>query len=149
MKMETAERIGNIKYENKMKAAILEQQNAPLVVDDIELPPSLDYGQVLVKIFYSGICGSQLNEIDGVKGPDKFLPHLLGHEGSGIVQNIGPGVSSVKVGDHVVLHWREGAGIKAATAKYRWKDRVVNAGWVTTFSEFSVVSENQDASENL
>ncbi len=126
-----------------MKAAILVQQNAPLVVDDIDLPETLEYGQVLVKILYSGICGAQINEIDGAKGPDKFLPHLLGHEGSGIVQSIGKGVSTVKEGDHVVLHWREGAGIKAPTPKYKWGDKIVNAGWVTTFNEFSIVSENR------
>ena len=126
-----------------MKAAILVEQNAPLVVDDIELPSQLEYGQVLVKILYSGICGAQINEIEGVKGPDKFLPHLLGHEGSGIVEKVGQGVSTVKVGDHVVMHWKESPGIKAQTPKYQWKGKTVNAGWVTTFSEFAVVSENR------
>lgn len=126
-----------------MKAAILVQQNLPLVIDEVELPSTLEYGQVLVKIYYSGICGAQLNEIDGVKGADKFLPHLLGHEGSGIVQKVGKGVSTVKEGDHVVLHWREGSGIKSATPIYSWKGRKVNAGWVTTFNEFAVVSENR------
>ena len=64
------------------KAAILVEQRQPLVVAEIELPRTLDVGQVLVRVHYSGICGSQLGEIDGVKGPDRFLPHLLGHEGS-------------------------------------------------------------------
>ena len=59
-----------------MKAAILVEQRKPLVVDEVELPRTLDVGQVLVKIHYSGICGSQLGEIDGAKGEDKFLPHL-------------------------------------------------------------------------
>ncbi len=126
-----------------MKAAILVELNKPLVVDEIELPSVLEYGQVLVKIYYTGICGAQLNEMEGVKGPDKFLPHLLGHEGSGIVHRIGAGVSTVKEGDHVVLHWREGAGIKSATPTYLWKGNKVNAGWVTTFNEFAVVSENR------
>ena len=62
-----------------MHAAILVEQNKPLVIDVVELPTKLDIGQVLVKVHYSGICGSQLGEIDGVKGGDKFLPHLLGH----------------------------------------------------------------------
>jgi D-arabinose 1-dehydrogenase-like Zn-dependent alcohol dehydrogenase len=56
-----------------MRAAILVEQNKPLVVDAVELPRTLDYGQVLVKIFYSGICGSQIGEIDGVKGADNYL----------------------------------------------------------------------------
>jgi len=57
-----------------MKAAILTELRKPLVVTDIELPKTLQIGQVLVKVSYSGICGSQLGEIDGVKGKDNFLP---------------------------------------------------------------------------
>ena len=57
-------------------------------------------GQVLVKVEYSGICGSQIGEIDGVKGEDKFLP-LLGHEGSGCVVEIGAGVRKVSKNDGV------------------------------------------------
>jgi S-(hydroxymethyl)glutathione dehydrogenase/alcohol dehydrogenase len=126
----------------KMQAAILERLCSPLVLDEIEVP-ALECGQVLVQIHRSGICGAQLGEIDGKKGQDKFLPHLLGHEGGGIVLETGPGVTQVKKGDHVVLHWRKGTGIHARPAKYRWQDRVVNSGWVTTFCELSVVSENR------
>jgi len=126
----------------KMKAAILEELNTPLVLDEIEVPP-LVCGQVLVEIHRSGICGSQLNEIAGQKGQDNYLPHLLGHEGGGVVVEIGPGVTQVKTGDHVVLHWRKGAGIQAPAPKYRWANRVVSAGWVTTFSEYAIVSENR------
>ena len=50
------------------KAAILVKQNSPLIVDDIQFPKQLDYGQVLVKVLVSGICGSQLGEISGAKG---------------------------------------------------------------------------------
>ena len=48
-----------------MKAAILVEQRKPLEIADVELPEELSFGQVLVKISYSGICGSQMNEIDG------------------------------------------------------------------------------------
>lgn len=126
-----------------MKAAILVEQKKPLVIADIEAPSELEYGQVLVKVICSGICGSQIGEIEGAKGVDKFLPHLLGHEGGGIVSDVGPGVSIVKKGDHVVLHWRKGAGIESAAPKYKWGNKVVNAGWVTTFNEYAVVSENR------
>ena len=79
----------------KTLAAILIEQKKDLVVDEIFLPRTLDVGQVLVEFYYSGICGSQLGEIDGVKGPDKWLPHLLGHEASGKVLAIGPEVCDV------------------------------------------------------
>ena len=126
----------------KACAAILEKSNAPLVVDEIEVP-RLECGQVLVRIAVSGICGAQLGEIAAVKGPDKFLPHLLGHEGGGVVEEIGPGVTHVKAGDRVCLHWRKGVGIQAQPATYQWGSRTIQAGWVTTFNEYAVVSENR------
>jgi S-(hydroxymethyl)glutathione dehydrogenase/alcohol dehydrogenase len=116
--------------------------NAPLVVDELDSRP-LECGQVLVQVHASGICGAQLNEIAGTKGPDRFLPHLLGHEGGGVVIEVGPGVTAVRPGDHVVLHWRKGAGIHARPAQYTWQGKTVNSGWVTTFSQYSVVSENR------
>ena len=67
----------------KFTAAILVENNRPLAVEEIEWSGPLRFGQVLVRLHYSGICGAQINEIEGAKGPDKFLPHLLGHEGSG------------------------------------------------------------------
>ena len=127
-----------------MKAAILVESKKPLVVANVDLPKQLEYGQVLVKIFYSGICGAQVNEeIDAAKGPDKFLPHLLGHEGSGVVEKIGDGVATVKPGDHVVLHWRKSKGIQSAVPRYLWNGKQVNAGWITTFNEKAIVSENR------
>ncbi|MFC1767468.1 zinc-binding dehydrogenase [Candidatus Margulisiibacteriota bacterium] len=126
-----------------MKAAILVEQKKPLVIAEIELPSKLEKGQVLVKVVCSGVCGSQIGEIDGVKGPDKFLPHLLGHEGGGIVEEIGPGVTTVKKGEHVVMHWRKGSGIESAPPKYKWGEKTVNAGWITTFNEKAIVSENR------
>jgi len=126
----------------KMKAAILEKLNAPLVIDKLEVP-DLECGQVLVQVHRSGICGAQLGEIAGIKGEDKYLPHLLGHEGGGAVVDIGPGVTHVKKGDHVVMHWRKGVGIESRFPKYRRDRGVVGAGWITTFNEYAVVSENR------
>jgi len=126
----------------KTTAAILVKNNAPLVLGELETP-DLVCGQVLVEIHRSSICGAQINEIAGTKGEDRFLPHLLGHEGGGVVLEVGPGVTNVKKGDHVVMHWRKGVGIHAATAKYKWGDQIVNSGWVTTFSQNSIVSENR------
>lgn len=128
---------------DKFKAAVLRQLNSPLEIIDVELPSSLEVGQVLVKVEYSGICGSQLGEIDGVKGEDVFLPHLLGHEGVGTVLRIGPGVSNFVGGETVVMHWRKGLGIQSAPPTYCYQGSTINAGWVTTFNEYSVVSENR------
>jgi S-(hydroxymethyl)glutathione dehydrogenase/alcohol dehydrogenase len=78
-----------------------------------------------------------------VKGEDKYLPHLLGHEASGTVLQIGPGVRHVKPSDTVVLHWRKGLGIESETPHFAWEGRKVNAGWITTFNEYAIVSENR------
>ena len=127
----------------KSKAAILAKSREPLIIDEIDLPEALDVGQVLVKILYTTICGAQLNEIAAAKGPDRFLPHLLGHEASATVLETGPGVSNVKPGDTVVLHWRPSLGIQCTPPSYRWRGEKLNAGWVTTFNEYAVVSENR------
>ena len=125
------------------KAAILAESRKPLIVDEIALPDALGVGQVLVKVLHSTICGAQLNEIAAAKGPDKFLPHLLGHEASAEVLEIGPGVTNVKPGDTVVLHWRPGLGIQCQPPNYAWRGAKLNAGWVTTFNDYAVVSENR------
>lgn len=126
----------------KTKAAILTELNSPLVVDEIEIP-QLECGQVLVEVHCSGICGAQLGEIAGVKGEDKYLPHLMGHEGGAVVMEVGPGVAAVAKGNRVVMHWRKGVGIQARPASYKWNGRTVNAGWVTTFNQYAIVSENR------
>src|ERR1700688_4075104 len=120
------------------KAAILAQSREPLIVDEIALPDALDVGQVLVKVLYSTICGAQINEIEAAKGPDKFLPHLLGHEASAKVIEVGPGVTNVKPGDTVVLHWRPSQGIQSRTPEYGWQGKKLNGGWVTTFNDYAV-----------
>ncbi len=125
------------------RAAILAESRQPLVVDEIAMPETLDAGQVLVRVLYTTICGAQINEIDALKGPDKFLPHLLGHEASAEVVEIGPGVTTVKPGDTVVLHWRPSNGIQSRTPAYSWRGQKLNAGWITTFNQYAVISENR------
>jgi S-(hydroxymethyl)glutathione dehydrogenase/alcohol dehydrogenase len=127
----------------RTKAAILAESRKPLVVDEIDLPDELGVGQVLVQVLYTSICGAQINEIAAVKGPDKFLPHLLGHEASARVLEIGPGVTTVAPGDTVILHWRPSQGIQGVPPGYRWNGRKLNAGWVTTFNQHAVISENR------
>ena len=125
-----------------MKAVVLEKIDAPLAIREVELT-DLKVGQVLVKILVSGVCGAQLHEIRGHKGNAKFLPHLMGHEGCGIVQEVGPGVTTVNVGDKVVMHWRPGSGIEAPFPSYVLDGKSMSSGKVTTLSEYSIVSENR------
>ena len=125
------------------KAAILTQINQHLEIDELIIPV-LKRGQVLVKIAYSGLCHSQLNEIRGLKGEDKFLPHTLGHEGSGIVEAVGPGVSKVEPGDHVALTWIKGRGADVPSTLYKnTDDSTVNSGAISTFMTKAVISENR------
>ncbi|MDZ7576950.1 MAG: zinc-binding dehydrogenase [Candidatus Nanopelagicales bacterium] len=124
-------------------AAVLTESNQPLEVAEILLPERLCFGQVLVEIHFSGVCASQLGEIAAVKGPDRFLPHLLGHEASATVLATGEGVRTVSPGDAVVLHWRKGQGIDAEPARYGLEGRTINSGSVTTFSQHAVVAENR------
>ena len=128
----------------KFKSAVLLHSKELLIIEDIEITTPLKAGQVLVKLDSSGVCGAQINEIDAVKGEDKFLPHLLGHEGHGEVMECGDGVKHVNVGDQVVLHWRKSKGIESETPVYKSKALgKINAGWVTTFNEYAIVSENR------
>jgi S-(hydroxymethyl)glutathione dehydrogenase/alcohol dehydrogenase len=126
----------------KTQAAILVETGKPLVLADIETPP-LKPGQVLVEIAFSGACATQIMEIDGAKGEDKWCPHCLGHEGSGTVLETGSAVAKVRAGDRVVLSWIKGTGIEAGGAVYDWDGKQVNAGGVTTFQRHAVVSENR------
>jgi S-(hydroxymethyl)glutathione dehydrogenase / alcohol dehydrogenase len=130
-------------YPLKFRAAVLEKNNSPLIIREINFSGPLMPGQVLIKLYYSGICGKQIEEIDGKGGPDPYIPHLLGHEGTGKVIETGLGVSKVSIGDAVVLHWMKGSGIQSETPLYERNGRRINAGWVTTFSEYAVVSENR------
>ncbi len=126
----------------KTQAAILVETGKPLVMADLEIPP-LKPGQVLVEIAYSGACGTQVMEWRGDKGEDKWLPHCLGHEGTGTIVEVGAAVTKVKHGDAVVLSWIKGTGIEAGGAVYEWGAKKVNAGGVTTFQRHAVVSENR------
>ncbi|MEI7863813.1 MAG: zinc-binding dehydrogenase [Chthoniobacterales bacterium] len=126
----------------KTQAAILVEQRKPLVIDEVEVP-TLKHGQVLVEVHATRVCGSQIGEIEGVKGPDKFLPHLLGHEAGAIVLETGADVTHVASGDRVVCHWRPGAGIDAGGSIYDWNGTKVNAGPITTFQKYAVISENR------
>lgn len=126
------------------KSAILRKIKKPLEISNVIMPTKLSRGQILVKMIYSGICGSQLGEINGVKGKDKYLPHLLGHEGIAEVIKVNKKVTKVKKKDFVLLHWMPSDGINSKPPVYLDENKKrVNAGYVTTFNEYSIVSENR------
>jgi S-(hydroxymethyl)glutathione dehydrogenase / alcohol dehydrogenase len=127
----------------ELEAAVLVETGKPLEVRTLVHQP-LSSGQVLVDIAYSGVCGSQLLEINGLRGPDRFLPHMLGHEGSGVVSEVGPDVTKVSIGDHVVVTWIASEGLNSGGTQYSAEDgQAVNAGPIATFSNKAVVSENR------
>lgn len=83
-----------------MKAAVLYEPNKPLVIEDLKLAPP-KAGEVRVKVAANGACHSDLHVMTGdMRMP---LPIVLGHEGAGVVAELGAGVRSLKEGDHVVL----------------------------------------------
>jgi S-(hydroxymethyl)glutathione dehydrogenase/alcohol dehydrogenase len=125
-----------------MTAAVLFKLNSNLKILNLEIP-KLKKGQVLVKVFYSAICRSQIEEIYSGRENKKFLPHLLGHEGSGKVLAVGRGVSKIKVGDDVILTWINSKGLDSVNPEYFYKNKKINSGKVTTFSNYTIVSENR------
>jgi len=126
-----------------MKAAVLKSFAEPLQILSNINPPALKVGQVLVKLAYSGVCHSQLMEVRGKRGADNYLPHLLGHEGTGVVLSVGPGVTKIAAGDKVILGWIKGEGLEGGGVQYEHEPRTLNAGGVTTFNDHAVVSENR------
>ena len=84
----------------QMRAAVLEEFGQPLVVQDVELAdPKL--GEVLVRLVACGVCHTDLYTASGAD-PSGYAPTVLGHEGAGVVERVGDGVTSVAPGDHVV-----------------------------------------------
>lgn len=124
------------------EAAVLVELGAPLRLIVLQLP-ELRPGQVLVDVAYSGVCRSQLLEARGGRGPDPFLPHTLGHEGSGTVIAVGEGVAKVQPGDRVVLSWIKGSGIEVPSTRYTSTDGPVNSGALSTFLRQAVTCESR------
>ncbi|WP_345752652.1 Zn-dependent alcohol dehydrogenase [Microbacterium rhizophilus] len=90
-----------------MKAMVMYDTNAPLVLEDLELDAP-GPGEVLVRIEATGVCHSDVHYLTG--GLPARTPIVLGHEGAGIVEEIGDGVTAIRPGDKVVLMWRPRCG---------------------------------------
>lgn len=123
------------------KAAVLFETSKPLQLVTLTIP-DLRPGQVLVDVAYSGVCHTQLLEVRGKRGPDRYLPHTLGHEASGRVLEVGAGVTKVKPGDRVVLSWIKGSGANVGSTVYGSSEGPVNSGSITTFLRHTVTCES-------
>jgi len=129
--------------DNAWQAAWLDRLGEPLVLGEVRSKGGPARGQVVVRAAFSGVCHSQLMEARGSRGNDSYLPHLLGHEATGVVEAIGSGVTKVNLGDRVILTWIKGTGCDVGGGKVEFGKQTINAGPVTTFSEFTIVSENR------
>jgi S-(hydroxymethyl)glutathione dehydrogenase / alcohol dehydrogenase len=85
-----------------VRAAILYEAGEPLRVEEVDVDPPQG-GEVAVRMAASGVCHSDLHVIDGIH--DAALPAILGHEGAGVVEAVGQGVTGIEPGDHVILSW--------------------------------------------
>ncbi len=91
-----------------MEAAVLNQANEPLSIEELDLP-ALGPTHVLVRLAASGVCHSDWHVIKG-DWPDVAVPTVLGHEGSGVVELVGDAVVGIQPGDHVILNWQPSCG---------------------------------------
>jgi Zn-dependent alcohol dehydrogenase len=135
----------------KGKAAIFVEPNRPLVVDEVEFAdPGTD--QVLVKLFASGVCHSQLHTMKRPARPGHRLPELLGHESTGVVVARGRDVRHVKEGDHVITTWvdRDNSTTDQPLVMHALNDRMQYLGnWrgkevmhsAATWAEFALAQE--------
>jgi S-(hydroxymethyl)glutathione dehydrogenase / alcohol dehydrogenase len=85
-----------------MRAAVLREFGAPMEIAEVEVEAPRG-GEVRVRVAASGVCGSDIKAIDDKSPVVKELPYILGHESAGVVEEVGPGVTGVKPGDHVIV----------------------------------------------
>src|SRR3989344_1828905 len=126
----------------KTLAAVLIKLKAPLELLELDIP-ELQAGQLLVRVSMAGLCRTQLSEANGLKGEDKYLPHLLGHEAVGEVVEVGPKVKTVKAKDTVVMSWIKGTGMDVPGGIFNHQGKKINAGGVAVFTQYAVVAENR------
>ena len=146
-----------------MKAAVFYEPNKPLVIEEVEVDPPKE-GEILVKMAAAGVCHSDHHAMTGEM--PIASPVILGHEGAGVVEEVGPGVTSLQPGDHVASVWRYACGtceycliarpqlcptsarmrsnatLSDGTKRFRMGNTEVGHHLgVSTFSEYSVMSE--------
>lgn len=125
------------------KAAVLEKKNT-VKIHKLKMPKILSYGQILVKVHYSSICHTQLQEIQMDRGKDFYLPHCLGHEGVGVVKKVYKNCKSFKRNDLVCLTWvKSGRTISNGNVYLNSKGKKINSGPVHTLNEYAVVDQSR------
>lgn len=148
----------------KMRAAIFEEPRKPLVLDEVEIDQPAE-GEALVRLVATGVCHTDLYTMSGLD-PSALWPAILGHEGGGVVEAVGPGVTSVAVGDHVIplyipecgkckhclsdetnlclaIRDTQGQGVMPnGTSRLHWHGKTVHHYMGTsTFAQYTVVPE--------
>jgi S-(hydroxymethyl)glutathione dehydrogenase/alcohol dehydrogenase len=141
-----------------MQAAIAYQPHGEVVVEEVELGPP-GHNEVLVRLMASGVCHSDWHILKGEWG-DRLFPVILGHEGAGVVEAVGDGVTAPRVGDHVILSWRTNCGMCEMCQKgwpvlcdrspgvarkpilHGKETQLGLAGGLGTFAEYALVHEN-------
>lgn len=125
------------------RAAVLEKKNT-VKIKKLKKPTHLHKGQILIKILFSSICHTQLQEIEIQRGKDNFLPHCLGHEGVGVIQKTYKNCKKFKVGENVCLSWvKSGPTISNGNIYQDSKGKKINSGPVHTLNEFAVIDQSR------
>jgi len=127
----------------KNLAAILTKQKEKLKILNLDLS-NVPKNYVLVKMKFSGICHTQLNEISGILGKDRFIPHCIGHEGVGEIIFTGIGIKNLKIGDKVVISWiKKKIKKKILPISYNSNLKKINTSGCNTLLNYSLVSEDR------
>jgi S-(hydroxymethyl)glutathione dehydrogenase/alcohol dehydrogenase len=126
------------------KAYVLRKTGEIPSLEDIRVSDDLKPGQVMLRVLYSGLCATQMEEIFVSSRNAKYMPHLFGHEGVGVVEALGPGVKTKKLGDICVIHWRPSSiGMDSEPGDYFVNQTKISSGKVVTFSTRVIVPENR------
>ncbi|HQV73489.1 MAG TPA: alcohol dehydrogenase catalytic domain-containing protein, partial [Dokdonella sp.] len=93
----------------KSRAAVAWEAGKPLSIEQVDVQDP-QAGEVLVRIVASGVCHTDAFTLSG-EDPEGMFPVILGHEGGGVVEEVGAGVTSLKVGDHVIPLYTPECGV--------------------------------------
>ena len=131
----------NRKMSKIFKAAVLTDIKDSLKLKNI-LIPKITENEILISLKYTFICGTQKNEWLGLKGKDKFLPHLMGHEASGVIERVGSEVKNFHVGEKIFVSWiPKKKSLSKARKYFDTNGKIVNSGPVSTFNQYSIFNE--------